>query len=366
MNKILLVSLQKYGGGAIDALEFSNGLIENKFFHYILISEGNELREKFIENEFRKVLIIKTFSSNYFSFFLNTFLFFKWIKLIKILFKIKPKIVHITHFHIWSIFIFLFRPFLRYKIFYAVHDNPFEPKEEPALFVNFFEKIFCKKADIVLVYSNFMKESLKKYLDNKKIYVLPLGIHSDLCPNLIKEYNLDKDLLNVLFFGRLEEYKGLDILIKAFEILKKEGFKINLTIAGRGNIGDELKNQIKELEIDFKNYWIPNEELCELIKKADILVAPYKKGTQSGIISTALAYGIPVIATNVGSFSEYIKDGKNGFLIKPDPIELAERIKIFYKNRNLILEFSKESLKIGENFKWGKIAQKAIEIYNNE
>ena len=122
MNKILLVSLQKYGGGAIDALEFSNGLIENKFFHYILISEGNELREKFIENEFRKVLIIKTFSSNYFSFFLNTFLFFKWIKLIKILFKIKPKIVHITHFHIWSIFIFLFRPFLRYKIFYAVHD----------------------------------------------------------------------------------------------------------------------------------------------------------------------------------------------------------------------------------------------------
>ncbi|MFZ8847861.1 MAG: hypothetical protein ACO2O4_01285, partial [Minisyncoccia bacterium] len=66
MSKVLLLSLQKFGGGAIDALEMSNGLVENKFFHYILISEGNELSDKFTDSEYRKVIKIKTFASNYF------------------------------------------------------------------------------------------------------------------------------------------------------------------------------------------------------------------------------------------------------------------------------------------------------------
>jgi hypothetical protein len=67
MPKVLLLSLQKFGGGAIDSLEMSNALVENKFFHYILISEGNELNDKFTDSEYRKVIKIKTFASNYFS-----------------------------------------------------------------------------------------------------------------------------------------------------------------------------------------------------------------------------------------------------------------------------------------------------------
>jgi glycosyltransferase involved in cell wall biosynthesis len=364
MPKVLLLSLQKFGGGAIDSLEMSNALVENKFFHYVLISEGNELKEKFTDSEYRKVFKIKTFASNYLSFLINTFLFLKWIKLVEILRKIKPDIIHITHFHIWCFFVYLFRPLFKYKIFYGVHDNPFEPKEEPAFLMNFLEKFFVKKADLILTYSNFMKESIKKYVLNKTVEVLPLGIHSDLCPQLEKKFNLKKESLNVLFFGRLENYKGIDTLVKAFKILKKENLKIQLTIAGRGKIEKDLENKIYELGIVFKNYWLSNEELCKLIKECDILVAPYKKATQSGIISTALAYGIPVVATNVGSFKEYIKDGENGFLINVDDfLSLAEKVKIFYQDRNLILKMAEKSKEIGKNYQWQNIMKKAIFYY---
>jgi len=364
--KVLLLSLQKFGGGSIDSLEISNALMKNNFFHYILISEGNELSDRFTDTEYRKVIKIKTFASKYFSFLISTLLLFRWIKLIEILRKIKPDIVHITHFHVWCIFLYLLRPIFKYKIFYGVHDNPFEPKEESVFLMNFFEKFFVKKADLILTYSNFMKESIKKYVQNKTIEVLPLGIHSDLCPKFEKKFNSNKESLDVLFFGRIENYKGIDTLVRAYEILKKENLEIKLTIAGRGKIDKDLENKINELDIIFKNYWISNEELCRLIENCDVLVAPYKNATQSGMVSVALAYGVPIIAINVGSFSEYIKDGVNGFLIDVDDyLTLAEKIKVLYQNRWLVVEMAKKAKEIGELYKWSSIMRKAIMLYKS-
>ena len=366
MIKVILISLQKYGGGPIDTLGFSNGLVNNGFFHQIIISDQNELKEEFLkENIKRKVYLIKTFQSNYFSFLINTFLFLRWFSLIKILFKEKPKVVHVIQFHPWVIFIFLIKFFLNFKILYAVHDNPFEPKEDNPLFMNFMEKFFIKRADLVLTYSEFIKRSIIKYIHNKKIEILYLGIHKDLCPNFNKAFDTSKKDLNVLFFGRLEAYKGIDVLIKAFEILKKEKLDINLVIAGRGELEENLKNKISELKIEFKNYWISRNELCKLLQWADVLVAPYKQGTQSGIVNTSLAYGIPIIVTDVGSFSEFIKDGETGFLIPPnDPETLAEKIKFFYENRDKIIEMSKKILEFNQNFSWDKIASRAIKLYH--
>jgi glycosyltransferase involved in cell wall biosynthesis len=211
-----------------------------------------------------------------------------------------------------------------------------------------------------------MKESIKKYVSNKRIEVLPLGIHSDLCPKLEKKFNLNKECLEVLFFGRLENYKGIDTLVRAYEILKKENLKIKLTIAGRGKIDKDLENKINELGIIFKNYWISNEELCQLIENCDVLVAPYKNATQSGMVSVALAYGVPIIATKVGSFSEYIKDGVNGFLIDVDDyFTLAERLKILYQNRWLFMEMAQKAKEIGKLYKWNSIMKKAIDLYKN-
>jgi len=83
-------------------------------------------------------------------------------------------------------------------------------------------------------------------------------------------------------------------------------------------------------------------------------------------VTVALAYGVPIIATNVGSFSEYIKDGVNGFLIDVnDYLTLAERIKVLYQNRWLVLEMAKKAKEIGELYKWSSIMRKAIMLYKS-
>jgi glycosyltransferase involved in cell wall biosynthesis len=361
-NKVLLISLQKFGGGAQDSLGLSNGLYENKFFHHIIISTDNELANKFTDNEFRNVYKIKTYTSDIKDFLKQTILLKRPIVLIKTIKKIKPRIIHITHFHPWIIFVFCLRKIYGYKIFYTCHDNPFEPKESPAPFMNFLEKIFAKKSDLVIAHSNFIKNGIEKYLKNKKIIVLHLGIYERIC--YVKEkFNLSGPI-NILFFGRIEEYKGLDILVKAFEILKIKNLDIFLTIAGRGQISESLLSKIKLFNINLKNYWLSNEELCDLLNEADVLIAPYKQATQSGIVITALTYGVPIIATDIGANSEFIEDGKDGFLVNPnDSNELANKIELIYNNRNLLKEFNKNLLVKSKFFEWSFITQKLIEVY---
>lgn len=365
--KILLFSLQKFGGGSIDALGLSNGLCHNRFFHYLIISKDNELVDKFTDNEFRKVFKIKTFKSSFFDFIIQTFVLLRFLNLIKIVNKLKPDIIFITHFHPWSAFIFILRIFLKNKIFYGVHDNPFDPKEKGPLLMIFLEKIFLKYSDIVITYSNFINEDIKKYLPKKKIETIYLGIHKDLFPDFKKNFDLNKEFLTILFFGRILPYKGIDTLIEAVEILREEKIKVETIIAGRGEIDEKYLDKIKELKINLKNYWISNEELLSLLKKTDILIIPYKKGTQSGLISIGLAYGIPIIATNVGSFNEYIKDGFNGFLIEPDnPKELSEKIKEIYFNREILLKMSNNTVKIKEKFLWENTVKELIKLIENE
>lgn len=366
MKRVLLISLQKLGGGVIDILGLSNGLCFNNFFHYLIISKDNELSEKFIDNNFRKIFKIKTFKSSLFDFIIQTFIFFRFFKLILILFKIKPDVVFITHFHAWSIFVFVFKPFLKYKIFYGLHDNPFNPKEKNSTFLIFLSKLFIKCANIIIVYSKFVMDDIKNFLPLKNIKVLYLGIYKDLFPNFKKSFNLNKNFLTILFFGRILPYKGIDILIDAIEILKNKNIELKTIIAGRGRVDENYLYKIKQLNIEFKNDWIFNEELLKYLQETDILVMPYKNGTQSGLISIALAYGIPVIATKVGSFKEYIQDGINGFLINPNnQYDLVQKIEQIYFNRNILLQIHKNILKTNQKFFWENTVKYLINLIKN-
>jgi glycosyltransferase involved in cell wall biosynthesis len=359
--KLVLVSLQKFGGGAIDSLSLSNGLCENKFFHYLFIAEGNELIDYFENNEFRKIIIIKTFKSKLIDFLIQTILLIRPLIFVKKIIEIKPNIIQVTHFHPWVFFVYLLRPFLKYKVLYTPHDNPFEPKEETFPFMNFLEKIFVKKADLIIVHSNYVKNSLTEYC-KKEMEVIYLGLYPKFFE--IKEKDYFKENLCLLFWGRIEEYKGIDILIDAYEILKNKGYKIDLIIAGKGFLKEELKEKIKTLGIELKNYWLKNEEIEELLNKADILVAPYKKATQSGIAIFSLLYQIPIVATSVGAFPEYIDDNFNGLLVPPNDFQsLAEKIEILHKDRNFLKQLSLNAKEKAKEFEYKHLVKKLIKIY---
>jgi glycosyltransferase involved in cell wall biosynthesis len=141
---------------------------------------------------------------------------------------------------------------------------------------------------------------------------------------------------HILFFGRLSPYKGVDDLLQAMPEVFREFPEEQLIIAGKRypgfDINENFLNTYKN-NITLIDRHIPNDELAMLIKQAKFIVCPYKDATQSGVLMTAFGLNTPVIATNVGSFPEFIKDNVNGLLVPPnDPQQLAEGIRFALRN----------------------------------
>lgn len=350
MKKLLQVSLQKTGGGAIDSLEWSNAFCQNDFYHQVFISSGNELLKQWEDNDLRRVVQLDTYGSSFSDFLRHTLMSKRPLLMMKEIFNFRPDIVLVTHFHPWIIFILLSRIFLGFKLFYAVHENPFLQKENNNAIFNFIEKVFFKSADRIIVHSLFMKEQLESY-SNKELRLVPLGAYPSLFPSFSR---IEHKEFNILFIGRIEPYKGIDTLIEATDKLISSGMKLKLTVAGRGNLGDNLKKKIEEINADLLNYWIDNNEIERLLSVADVLVLPYKAASQSGVISMGLACGIPMIGSDVGGIPEQIRDGFNGLIFKAGSVEdLSAKIVTVYDNKDLLKKFSENALYLSNgHFSW--------------
>jgi glycosyltransferase involved in cell wall biosynthesis len=229
-------------------------------------------------------------------------------------------------------------PFLkRFKnVCITVHDpvpHSGEDSWKVSLPRAFFFNIPGKKR--YLFYSHFAKKQFEDHY--KKIRHPKMVLHLNpygFLRHLINEGDNKKK--HILFFGRLSPYKGVDDLLKAMPSVFKEFPNEQLIIAGKRFAGFEIdqdmlnryKNNITLIEKH-----IPNEELATLIQDAKFIVCPYKDATQSGVLMTAFGLKTPVIATNVGSFPEFIEDDVNGLLVPADdPEKLADSIRYALRN----------------------------------
>ena len=119
----------------------------------------------------------------------------------------------------------------------------------------------------------------------------------------------------ILFFGRIDQYKGISILMQALPKILKRYPDVILRIAGNGNLQTEMPLIDKyKNNIELHNRWIRDEEVSDLIEDATIVVLPYTHATQSGVIPLAYAFSKPVVATNVGCLDEQVIDGETGYL----------------------------------------------------
>lgn len=185
--------------------------------------------------------------------------------------------------------------------------------------------------DQLVVHTQTMGDQAQE-LTSKVILIAKMPAHLPGSP-IVKSvvYELQ---YNLLFFGLVRHYKGVDILINALSKTKN----INLVIAGEiwGKQEAILKELISMSDMIERVKLIPgyvaSDKISELFASCDALVMPYRSGTASQNAEMAFAYGRPVIATNVGSMPNQINDGVDGLLCKPDDVEsLAAAIEHFYK-----------------------------------
>src|SRR5579863_4448425 len=200
---------------------------------------------------------------------------------------------------------------------------------------------------------------------------------TDLTPSEAKrQLGLQENEKAVLFFGRIRPYKGIEHLLSAFQLLAASQSSYRLVIAGepkkgseeyRGEIEQTVKTEFAPGQVLLRIQFIPDEEMELYLKAADVLVLPYKEIFQSGVLFLAYSFGLPVVATDVGSFREEIVEGRTGFLCQPgDPAELAKAIETYfasdlYKN----LKVGRQELKdyADANHSWNAVADLTRDAY---
>ena len=170
---------------------------------------------------------------------------------------------------------------------------------------------------------------------------------------------LDHKLNYLLFFGFIRDYKGLDILLKAFANERLKEGNLRLIVAGEFYTDPKpYQDLIKDLNLEDKvimsNDFIPDSEVYKYFCASDLVVQPYKSATQSGVTQIAYHFNKPMIVTRVGGLEEFVPDNRVGFVVEPDPVRLAEAITRYY-SENLEEKFS-ENVRVEKlKYSWERL-----------
>lgn len=171
---------------------------------------------------------------------------------------------------------------------------------------------------------------------------------------------------NLLFFGRIEQYKGLRYFIDAVKALNSEGVAVKGVIAGTGA---DLEHYRAEIESDNRfeliDRYIDDNEIPAIFSRANVVVLPYTDATQSGVVAMALRFARPIVATDVGSIGEVVREGFNGLLVPPrDVPALAAAIKTLVNNSQLALTMGQNASQLASSeLSWGAIAERTENAY---
>jgi glycosyltransferase involved in cell wall biosynthesis len=211
--------------------------------------------------------------------------------------------------------------------------------------------------------SNFCK---RYNVPVERVNAIPLGVYHPFREWL--NIQIHEDDPTVLFFGRLSEYKGIEILYQAAPLVAQKVQGVRFIVAGKPVPGYQLPLQPtidNGGQFVVIEEYISNNDLAALFQKATVIVCPYLDATQSGVILTAYAFNKPVIATETGGLPEYVSHNKTGLLIPPkDPESLASALVNILTDNQL-----RKQLKAGikpfakERLSWKKIATDTVDVY---
>lgn len=279
--------------------------------------------------------------------------------------QFQPDVVHCQE--IFRDYLALAIPFLySYPCVLTIHDH--KPHSGIDSCLGFRKRIYRyflrRLADAVIVHGDVIKretEALMPWLRGK-VHSVPHGVLG--MPSIELQDNWEQGLL--LFFGRINKYKGLPYLVEAVELLKSWGISVRVLIAGTGPDLIPLYEQLRQDPVfTLMDEFIPFDRIPELFQRANIVVLPYTDATQSGVAAFALNYGRPIVASDVGSLREMVRHGDNGLLVPPcNSVQLAKSLASILTNREEANRMARNSFILGRSeFSWKRLAESTISVY---
>ena len=264
--------------------------------------------------------------------------------LFSIIHKIKKQhfdAVYFESLHVWNL------PIMaaikgHTHIYHVIHDVIPHENDSSWRQVDWFNKVLVRLADtIVLRNRKFISTLISRYnVSPQKVHYLELW-------RRYIEYTPSVHSHRVLFFGRMNPYKGIDNLL---EIVKRCP---NLRFDIVGKVDPQVESIVqllkKEPNVSLMSGYVSDQDMKRYFVNSDWVIVPYNSATQSGIIIDSYKYSRPVIAFNVGAISEQVVPGKSGFLIDSSNIEAFSQClqKVTQMKNSFHENFCRQSYAIG-------------------
>ena len=236
-----------------------------------------------------------------------------------------------------------------------------------------------RSCHLVVAHSEFDRQRLitEFRLEAERTVVIPHGEYGFFAGGLAESpgtvsdreasrqsFGLEEEDEVALFFGYLREYKGLDILFEAWEIVLRERPSARLLVAGDPvNLPESRREELRawadRLGVVHRFGYVPFSEVERYFRAADMLVMPYRHISQSGVLYLALALGVPVVATRVGALPEVLQDGEDALLVPPEnPQELARALGRAFEDPALRRRLAEGGQRVAEEHSWPAIARR--------
>lgn len=207
-----------------------------------------------------------------------------------------------------------------------------------------FARYMIKSVGGYVAMSESVLDDAKSFDDAKPYALTPHPLYDNFGDKVsrdeaIRHLGLDPDTRYVLFFGLIRDYKGLDLLLRAFADQRLRGKKSKLIVAGEFYSNAEVYEQLeRELGIAEHIIWykefIPADQVRYFFAVADLVAQPYKTATQSGITQIAYHFERPMLVTDVGGLAEIVPHGKVGYVVQPEANAIADALVDFIDNHD--------------------------------
>ena len=206
-----------------------------------------------------------------------------------------------------------------------------------------FARYMIKSLDGYVAMSEAVLGDAKSFDDTKPYALTPHPLYDNFGEKVTREVaiqtlGLDADTRYILFFGLIRDYKGLDLLLRAFADERLRNKRVKLIVAGEFYSNAELYERLeRELDLAEHIVWykefIPADRVRYFFAAADLVAQPYKSATQSGITQIAYHFERPMLVTNVGGLAEIVPHGRVGYVVQPDAADIADALVDFVDNK---------------------------------
>lgn len=228
------------------------------------------------------------------------------------------------------------------RYLHTAHNALPHGRENSLLFRRIYRWVYRFPHHIVVHTTKVARQLEMEFnVDKTRISVISIGLNEEIPETSLSRSDVRHQLglpVNApvaLFFGKVEPYKGVDLLAEAWGAVRTP--EARLIIVGlcpdpvyARKIRFAIAHSARAGTIEWREGFVPNEVVAMWLKACDVVVMPYRNIYQSGVVFLCLRFGVPIVATNVGSLAEYIDKDSGIIAGQNDPAGFAAALDRFF------------------------------------